>query len=181
MSKGKECKKYELGFSGVELMMEGLVLPLGFSFRRMGADDGAFSFSLFCSAHPELASLPLPPQQLELLLRQQYRSQQMGYAELYPLAHSLVVEYHSVSVGEIVLDQSSTSLHIANFIMAPQWRGCGYGSMILESFQVYAVARNINVSLSVDAQNLLAKKFYSRLNFKISRSTETHDFMLWEK
>jgi len=160
-------------------MIEDLVLPAAYSLRFVHKEDDTFLFALFCSTRSEFSLLPLPPQQLELLLRQQYRSQQLGYAAQYPDAITLVIEYQSVSIGKIVLNKSDTSVHIVDFAIVPQARGCGYGSVILQSVKAYAHADGKKVSLGVDRQNVRARQLYLRLGFLPYEVSETHEWMLW--
>ncbi len=160
-------------------MIEDLVLPAAYSLRFVHKNDDAFLFALFCSARAELSLLPLPPQQLELLLQQQYRLQQAGYATQYPLAVTLVIEYQSVNIGKIVINKSDTSVHIVDFVIVPQYRGYGYGSVVLESVKAYAHGSGATVSLGVDRQNVRARQLYLRLGFLPYEVSETHEWLLW--
>lgn len=160
-------------------MLEDLVIPAEFCLRFAHKNDDIFLFTLFCSARTELSLLPLPPQQLELLLQQQYRLQQAGYATQYPLAVTLVIEYQSVNIGKIVINKSDASVHIVDFAIAPQYRGYGYGSVILESLKAYAQVASTTVTLGVDRQNVRARHLYQRLGFLPYEVSETHEWMLW--
>ncbi len=160
-------------------MLEDLVLPAEFCLHFVHKNDDAFLFALFCSARPELSLLPLPPKQLELLLQQQYRLQQASYTAQYPFAMSLVIEYQTVNIGKIVINKSDASVHIVDFVVASQYRGCGYGSVILESIKAYAHRIGATVSLSVDRQNVRARQLYQRLGFLPYEVSETHEWMLW--
>lgn len=162
-------------------MIENLVLPAELCLRFAHKNDDAFLYALFCSVRPELSSLPLPPSQLEHLLQQQYRLQQVGYAAQYPLAMTLVIEYQSMNIGKIVINQSNASVHVVDFAIVPQYRGCGYGSVILESVKAYAHIHGATVSLSVDRQNLRARQLYQRLGFLSYELSETHEWMLWQQ
>ncbi len=160
-------------------MIDDLVLPAAYTLRFANKNDEAFLFALFCTARTELSLLPLPAQQLELLLQQQYRSQQAGYAAQYPLAMYLVIAHQSMDIGKIVISQSDSSLHIVDFIIAPASRGHGYGSVVLESVKAYADANRATVSLGVDRQNVRARQLYLRLGFLPHQVSETHEWMLW--
>ena len=89
------------------LMVEDIVLPKAYSLRYAYKNDDAFVFALFCSAKTELSLLPLSPQQRELLVQQQYRLQQAGYAAQYPQAVTLIIEYQSIPIGKITLNPSA--------------------------------------------------------------------------
>lgn len=160
-------------------MVEDIALPAEFSLSVANDSHDHFLFSLFCSARPELSSLPLPPQQLELLLQQQHKLQQTGYAAQYPHAIALIIKYQSLSIGKIILNKTDKSVHLVDFIIAPQWRGQGYGSVILQALKHYAHTYGVLVSLSVDQQNLKAKQLYLRLGFVTYDSSETHEWLCW--
>lgn len=160
-------------------MIEDLILTPGFNLRTLNENDDAFLFSLFCSSRTELTSLPLPPEQLELLLRQQYKFQQTGYATQYPQALALIIEYQSLPIGKIILNKTDKSVHVVDIAITPQSRGQGYGSMILQALKNYAQARDLGVSLGVDPQNIKARQLYLRLGFNIYESSETHAWLRW--
>lgn len=160
-------------------MNNALTLPLGLTLRLAEPDDGDFLYGLFCSARPEFALLPLPKAQLEQLMRQQYEWQQKGYASQYADVESWIIENPSGMVGKIMLHTSAGLLHIIDFIIAPDSRGLGIGSAILEALKQY-VARNSGVlRLSVDRQNTHAKRLYLRQGFAVSQVSDTHEQLSW--
>lgn len=160
-------------------MVEDIVLPKAYSLRYAYKNDDAFVFALFCSAKTELSLLPLSPQQRELLVQQQYRLQQAGYAAQYPQAVTLIIEYQSIPIGKIMLNPSANGVHIVDFVIAPQFRGYGYGSVILDSVKAYAQAKEASVSLNVDRQNMRAKQLYLRLGFFPFEISPTQEWLSW--
>ncbi len=160
-------------------MKDEWVLPPECSLRLADQEDDAFLLSLFCSARPELALLPLPPVQLTQLLRQQYELQQRSYSNQYPQAEHWVVAKESVPVGKIMLARLPSSVHIVDFILAPQWRGRGIGRSILTALKVQAEAKSCTLSLQVDRQNINAKRLYQKLGFVISSFSDTHELLVW--
>ncbi|MDF3014031.1 MAG: family N-acetyltransferase [Cellvibrio sp.] len=155
------------------------MLPSSLNLRLAGNDDGEFLLSLFCSARPELALLPLPPEQLTLMGRQQYEFQQQGYANYYPHAEDWIITADSKAVGKIMFDRSTPTVHIIDFIIAPDWRGRGVGSAILAALKAYVEARADVLSLRVDHRNSHAKRLYQRLGFVMKQSANDHEFMVW--
>lgn len=154
-------------------------LPPEISLRPAAQDDETFLLSLFCSARPELALLPLPPAQLTQLMRQQYTLQQRSYNSQYPQAEHWLIAKGSVSVGKIMLARLQSSVHIIDFIVAPEFRGCGIARSILTALKAQAEAKGCTLSLQVDRQNINAKRLYQNLGFVISQSSDTHDFLIW--
>jgi len=155
------------------------VLPPGLDLHLAGGGDEEFLLSLFCSARPELALLPLPPAQLALLVRQQYTLQQRDYANRYPHAENWIIAANSAPVGKIMFEKSAAVLHIIDFIIAPEWRKRGLGSTILVALKGCVDAKTGVLSLCVDHQNTHAQRLYQRLGFFKKQSFDTHELLAW--
>jgi len=156
-----------------------LILPPGFSLRLAGPDDEHFLRALFCSMRTELTLLPLPPAQLEQLIRQQYEWQQKSYASQYPDAENWIIGVHSGAVGKIMLHSSASLVHIIDFIIAPDWRRRGVGSTILGALKNNVGAKSGILRLSVDRQNVQAKRLYLQQGFVVSQTSDTHEQLVW--
>lgn len=154
-------------------------LPPDLTLRIAGHDDEPFLWMLFCSVRPELAQLPLPPDQLTQLMRQQYGFQQHAYNRQYPQAEHWIIEKDGSAVGKILFEYVQSSVHIIDFIVAPEWRGRGIGRSILIALKAYADAKICALSLRVDRQNSSAKRLYQQLGFGLSQSSDTHEFLIW--
>lgn len=159
------------------VMKDIMLLPAGIGMRLADAADDAFLFSLFCAARPELAHLPLPPAQVEILLAQQYQLQQRGYANQYPQASNWIVEYESQRVGKIMLAELANFVHIVDFVVASGWRGRGIGSAVLSALKDGASAQSLGLSLQVERQNVAARRLYVRFGFEGRQLTATHEAM----
>ena len=155
------------------------VLPPGLDLRLARNDDQEFLLSLFCSARPELALLPLPPAQLMLLMRQQYELQQRDYFNRYPQAENWIIVAYSGPVGKIMFERSTATLHIIDFIIAPDWRKRGIGRTILVALKACIDTKPGVMSLCVEHQNIHAKRFYQRLGFEKKQSFDTHELLTW--
>ena len=112
-------------------MIDELILPSDISLRRVSVQDEPFLWALFGALRADLALLPLPAAQVELLMCQQYRFQQQGYANQFPLAESWVIEYQSTPVGKIMLDCTATRVHVIDIALVPGCRNRGIGSGVL--------------------------------------------------
>jgi ribosomal protein S18 acetylase RimI-like enzyme len=160
-------------------MIDELILPAAISLRRVSVQDDPFLWALFCAVRADLALLPLPAEQVELLMRQQYRFQQQGYANQFPLAESWVIEYQSIPAGKIMLDCSANAVHVIDIAVVPEYRSRGIGSGVLVAISGYVNKCAGVLSLSVDRQNIAARRLYDRLGFVICQQTATHDGMQW--
>ncbi len=158
-------------------MLSGLNPGYGLGFRPAQAADGIFTEELFRSTREHFYSLPMPWEHIDLLLAQQYRLQQASYARQWPDARTMIIERAGQGIGKIVLDESTADMRIIDFVLDPGMRGQGYGTAILQALQAAAGERRIG--LSVDRQNLAARKLYLGLGFAVEAVSETHESMSW--
>ena len=158
-----------------------LALPSGFLLRPAEASDEGFLFDLFCSTRAELALLPLPHAQLEQLMRQQYEWQQKSYANQYLGANTWIIENNSMDAGKITLFETAGLVHIVDFIIASDWRSQGMGSSVLRALKNYFANNSGVLRLSVDRQNIHARRLYSREGFVMSQMSDTHEQLCWSQ
>jgi RimJ/RimL family protein N-acetyltransferase len=154
-------------------------LPDAFELRPARDKDRPFMEELFRSTREFLYRMPLPRPQIDILVNQQYRLQQDTYAGRFPNADTLIIELSGRPIGKITLDERKTALHIVDLALTPAMRGKGYGTRILRAIQAEARQRRIPVELSVDRQNLPAKRLYLGLGFQVTGASETHESMAW--
>lgn len=154
-------------------------LPDTFELRPARDKDQPFLEELFRSTREFLYLMPLPRPQIDILVNQQYRMQQDAYAGRFPNAYTLVIELSGRPIGKITLDERKTALHIIDIALEPAMRGKGHGTRILRAVQAAARQRRIPVELSVDRQNLAAKRLYLGLGFEVTGASDTHEFMAW--
>lgn len=151
----------------------------GLTLRLSKAEDQGFMEAVFCSTREHFYLMPLPKLQLDLLLKQQFVLQQSSYANQFPHAQTFVVELGGQTIGKVTLNQSGNELHIIDMALLPQVRNKGYGTAILKSIQLWTKKQKLQLKLSVDQQNIRAKKLYLVLGFNAVSSSETHDTMVW--
>jgi ribosomal protein S18 acetylase RimI-like enzyme len=154
-------------------------LPDAFELRPARNEDQPFMEELFRGTREFLYRMPLPRSQIDILVSQQYQLQQNSYAQRFPRAGTLIIERLGRSIGKIVLDERTTAVHIIDFALEPAMRGKGYGTQILCAIQAAARERRMSVELSVDNQNVAAKKLYLRLGFQATEASDSHEFMVW--
>jgi ribosomal protein S18 acetylase RimI-like enzyme len=172
-------------------MINKVILPDHLKLRQVSIDDQPLLLRWFCSARPELNSLPLPAAQLTLLLQQQFQLQQRGYAEQFPAAEHWIVEGcsvgaeshqtggNSLALAKVHLQAGESDLHLIDFLVAPEQRGFGVGTAVLSALQTYVRQFNGTLSLSVDRSNQGAKRLYLRMGFNTTGGTDTHEFLCW--
>jgi ribosomal protein S18 acetylase RimI-like enzyme len=158
-------------------MLKDFALPDGLILRAATVADGVLMEALFRCTREHFYAMPMPRQQIDLLLAQQYQLQQASYARQWPGAYPLIIERMGKGIGKIVLDENETAVHIVDLVIAPEMRGKGYGTTLLQALQAAAGERRI--ALSVDRQNPAAKKLYRNLGFQVETVSETHEAMSW--
>lgn len=87
---------------------------------------------------------------------------QSSDSTLFPIAHG-----------------ASACVHIIDFVIAPEWRNRGLGSTVLAALKKYAAANSALLRLSVDRQNVQAKRLYVRHGFVERQVTDTHEQLFW--
>lgn len=155
----------------------GFSLPFPLALRSATSADSSLLEALFRSAREYLARLPLPREQLDLLIEQQYSLQQNDYARRWPRARCFVIEHAGTGIGKLHLHEDDTQLHIIDFVLVPQWRGQGLGTAILRAVQDAAGQRR--VTLAVDRHNAGAQRLYRRLGFEVEAVSDSHQSMCW--
>ncbi|WP_346838997.1 N-acetyltransferase [Microbulbifer sp. SAOS-129_SWC] len=161
-------------------MLSALALPSELDLRPATGSDQKFRQRLFASTRQHLQQLPLPDTQIELLLEQQYRLQQVHYAQQWPAAQTQVILQSGREIGAVTVDEGACGLHIIDIALEPPARGQGYGTSVLRALQASAEKEGLTISLSVDRQNLKAQKLYRALGFRVNGTSTTHNSMLWK-
>ncbi|MFC3116645.1 GNAT family N-acetyltransferase [Cellvibrio fontiphilus] len=160
-------------------MLRRLVLPGAISLRRATENDSDFAEALFVSTREHFYQLPLAPQQIDGLLKQQYQLQQVSYCANFPAAQLYIIEILNQPIGKLLVDISDSYLRLIDFVLLKEKRSKGYGSAILRSLKDLAQQEKLRVQLSVDQQNIGAKKLYLNLGFSVIESSATHDLLCW--
>lgn len=129
-------------------------------------DDGFCRVLFHEQRQAQFAPLGLSDALLSVLLDQQYRAQQAGYARDYPKAEILMIENRRARVGRLVLALDGDTLHLVDIAIVAAARRRGIGSVVIGGLLHAAPAMGAaRCSLSVLASNLLARQLYERLGF----------------
>lgn len=160
-------------------MLNEISLPAGFGLRIARAEDRVFMEQLFRSTREYLYLMNMPRQCVDILVTQQYQLQLASYQKQWPDATVLIIQLFAEEIGKIILNRNESAVHIVDVAFLPGWRGKGYGKTLLRAIQAVAAQQQVPVKLSVDRHNLLAKKLYLTLGFRVTGSSDTHDSMAW--
>lgn len=161
------------------MLIENVQLAAGLSLSVSEHKDQEFLFALFIQHRPHLSQLPLPAEQLSVLVAQQYSWQQQGYLQMYPEALNYILYYQQQPVGKVMLALVQRQLQIIDLVMLARWQGAGFGRHLIQALQLYAQSNNLSILLSVEKQNNRAYRFYVNLGFYLVKSGELHHQLQW--
>jgi ribosomal protein S18 acetylase RimI-like enzyme len=137
----------------------------GLTLRAACAQDANFERALFASARPDAAILAVWPEPARrAFLDQQFAFQTLHYARVHAQAERLIVLKGGAPAGRLILDRASASWCLVDIALAPDFRGQGLGTLLLQAVLAAAAQAGTCVQLSVDARNP-ARRLYARLGF----------------
>jgi ribosomal protein S18 acetylase RimI-like enzyme len=142
--------------------------------RPATPEDDAFLYALFSAVRgPDFAHLPMPPAQLDMLLRIQFAGQKQSYGAQYPGSDSIVL-LESQPIGRFWLYHGPTEHQLVDISLLPEFRNRGIGGALVR--QAVADAREAGVRLccSVARTNTGSLKFHQRLGFQIVGEDEVY-------
>lgn len=137
------------------------------SVRPACADDEQFLFRLFCSAHEsQFASLDLPAEQMEQLLRMQFAARQNQYHDQYPNAEFDLVLNDGVSIGNLYAQRGPDEFVLIDITLLADYRNAGIGRRLIEDLVAEALAANKSLHAHVLKSNP-AWRLWQRLGFRL--------------
>jgi len=157
----------------------GTTMP--FRLRPATPADAPFLAALFREARaPEFAALNLPAAALQQFLDIQHNAQLAGYAAQFPHAESSIIclthhaplaTHHSpeTPAGRILLNRTSTLIHLIDIAIAHRFRGEGIATEVLTQLCAQARAAAIPIRLIVAIGNP-AQRLYQRVGFRTTAS-----------
>jgi GNAT superfamily N-acetyltransferase len=143
--------------------------------RPVTPDDGRFLYDLYADTHPDLASLPLPADQIAMLMRMQFEAQSSAYDMQYPASRHDVILLNDSPVGRLWTFETDSSVHIVDISLKSGVRRQGIGTLAYQ--QVMADAARI--TCSVFRFNLPSLSFHSKLGFCEIGEDEMQSFLEW--
>lgn len=134
------------------------------SFRLATPDDEPFLFELFARfRRGSFAALPLPPAQLEALLKQQHRAQLTGHRARWPGAEERILLLGGDRVGWMRLDRQGPEWRLVDFAVREPGRGWGTRALLALCREADAAGRPISLHVARDNP---AVRLYQRAGFR---------------
>jgi len=142
--------------------------------------DESFRFTLFCCSRPPGEAFEFfDPNMREMLLRQQFHAQTMGYRAQYPGARFDIAELDGVPVGRLVVDRAPAALLIVDIALDPACRNRGLGEALMRDVIDEARAAGLPVRGSVFVSNPGCLRLCLRLGFKLVQSLDYLNELEW--
>ena len=143
--------------------------------------------ALFAStreAERALAGWPEP--QWQAFVQMQYQAQQRHCLQQYPRSRCDVVMQGqgdaAHAVGRLWVNADAHALHVLDITLLPIACGHGLGTQLMGELQRQAAAKGLAVSLSVDVNNLPARRLYERLGYQAAGPVQGfHQPMQWRQ
>lgn len=155
----------------------------GLDFRPITSADMAFLLSLYGSTRvEEMKRLDWPDAAKGQFIESQFQAQHTYYQNNYRGAKFWVIRKGGQSVGRLYVhpDFQGNGLRIIDISIAPENRGEGLGTEILNQIKQIAGAMGKAVTIHVESFNP-AKNLYERLGFKkISETNGVYHLMEWK-
>lgn len=128
--------------------------------------DSDFRYQLFCDSRPsEWSAMVLGPMR-EILMRQQFHAQTVGYRSQFEHARFDIIEHDKRPIGRIVIDITASAVRLVDQAIVPQERSHGFGTAVMRYWMDKAAARNLPMRLMVASTNHRARQLYLRLGFR---------------
>lgn len=160
-------------------MLNKVSLPDGLGLRIASPEDKPFIEKLFYATREFLYLADAEKEYVDMIIHHQMQLQQESYGNQSPNACTMIVEKQRTSIGKVIIDFGSNIAHIIDMAFIAEARGKGYGKAVLQAVQYVATQQALPVGLTVEKQNLPARKLYLALGFQVAEDSLTHEFMLW--
>lgn len=135
--------------------------------RPVCSDDEAFVFDLFRSAHKQtFASLDMPEEEENELLRMQFIAQQSQYRGQYPDAHFDLVLKDEVAIGTMYAMRGPEKFVLIDIMLLAEHRNAGIGARLVKKLIREANAAKKALQAHVLKTNP-ACRLWRRLGFEI--------------
>ena len=152
------------------------------SLRPASDADEGFLYRLYeATRGQQFQLLPLPPEQIEALVRMQFNAQRSGYRQQYPASEDSIILLNGEPAGRVWLDGSSRlELHLLDIAILPKYQGQGVGTGVVRQAMEEARAAGKTISLHVSRTNVRAFDFYRRLGFEVTGGDQMNVEMKWQ-
>lgn len=137
------------------------------SFRRENGTDSVFLEKLFFACNRQQFASIAPPGMLNVILKQQFNAQSIGYKSQFPSADGYVILFHKLPIGRLMLNLNENTLLLVDIAITPSSQQKGLGTQIMCALIRYATSEKLELELSVSINNATALAFYIKLGFKV--------------
>jgi ribosomal protein S18 acetylase RimI-like enzyme len=149
------------------------------SFRPIADTDLEFLQRLYASTRAEeLALAPWSDAEKDRFCRMQFHAQHTHYQNYFSGASYDVIEQEGAAVGRLYVDRDAGEIRILDITIAPECRGAGLGTEILQALLEEAQAGGKRVVIHVEKFNR-ALRLYERLGFSRVEDTGVYWQMEW--
>lgn len=143
--------------------------------RDAEAEDLVFLEKLYLETRKdEFSALGWDDDQLEMLLKMQFKIQTQAYKMQYPGARISVIETDGAAVGRMI---TTDEIILVDIAVLPEWQNHGIGSFVLKGLLSDADSQKKSVYLQVLKSNVPAFRLYERLGFEITGEDELNLMM----
>lgn len=153
------------------------LLPARLTTRPAGPEDESFLFTLFASTQAD--QFPGGAAQRELLLRLQFRGQQMTYASQYPGSDHSIILLDGQPVGRLWLARGTAEHRVVDIALQREYQSAGIGTYFLRRAMSEAATEGVPLRLSVLQANPRARELYGRLGFTVMDQDALRVRMEW--
>lgn len=155
------------------------MLPSDIVFRPQTDADQTLLYRIYASTRAnELAILPWTAEQKVAFLEMQFRAQSTHYAQHFPNAAFLVIEYGDEPIGRLYIDRTPHQINIIDIALLPDARGHGFGTQMIQELLDEAKKCDKTVAIHVERNNP-ALSLYARLGFEVVSDQGIYHEMHW--
>jgi ribosomal protein S18 acetylase RimI-like enzyme len=151
--------------------------------RPAEPNDESFLYELYASTRAEeMAAWGWDAAQQQAFLNLQFRGQQTHYAQYPNPDHKLILTgglEDEIPIGRIFLSRLPDEIWLVDIALAPEQRGHGIGSALIQTLFEEATREGKAVRLHVERFNR-ARQLYLRLGFQIIGDIGSHYTMEWK-
>ncbi|AKT29119.1 GNAT family N-acetyltransferase [Pseudomonas syringae pv. actinidiae] len=151
----------------------------GLVVRPSRETDSTFLQTLYHSARPDLQLIDGERDQVEDVIAQQFRVQDLGLGEHFPNAMHYVVEKLGTPIGALVTDFGHNEIRVLYLAFIPAARGKGYGRNVVQGVQQAAEQIRCPVATVVWANNPHARQHYLALGFEVQERDVAAERLIW--
>lgn len=133
----------------------------------------------FAVRGPEFSMLPLPQEQRNAIIRQQFEWQYAAYREAFPTSGYEVILSQGEPAGRIWVDRSPKMFWLVDIAIHPKFQRQGIASALLARLQTEAAAAGAAIGSSVNRFNTPSIRLHQRLGFQITSESDMELEYVW--